>query len=116
MSLKSLRIVTVALDVHSASAKGAMHSIGGTVESRLKEVRKNDIKLKKIGFRAEPGLQNRTFQGLYKLYFPNNLSSIKVIPLLCRQPVEDTATAEEALSLARTRMKKYFSFPLYFPF
>ena len=47
MSLKSLRIVTVALDVHSASAKGAMHSIGGTVESRLKEVRKNDIKLKK---------------------------------------------------------------------
>ena len=41
MSLKSLRIVTVALDVHSASAKGAMHSIGDTVESRLKEVRKN---------------------------------------------------------------------------
>ena len=38
MSFKSLRIVTVALDVHSASAKGAMHSIGGTVESRLKEV------------------------------------------------------------------------------
>merc|ERR1719266_2409359 len=36
--LDSLRIVTVALDVHSASAKGAMHSIGGTVESRLKEV------------------------------------------------------------------------------
>ena len=50
MSLKSLRIVTVALDVHSASAKGAMHSIGGTVESRLKEVRKNDIKLKKNRF------------------------------------------------------------------
>ena len=43
MSLKSLRIVTVALDVHSASAKGAMHSIGGTVESRLKEVRKINI-------------------------------------------------------------------------
>merc|ERR1712192_139676 len=36
--LDSLRIATVALDVHSASAKGAMHSIGGTVESRLKEV------------------------------------------------------------------------------
>ena len=47
MSLKSLRIVTVALDVHSASAKGAMHSIGGTVESRLKEVKKTNIKLKK---------------------------------------------------------------------
>ena len=47
MSLKSLRIVTVALDVHSASAKGAMHSIGGTVESRLKEVRNENIKLKK---------------------------------------------------------------------
>ena len=46
MSLKSLRIVTVALDVHSASAKGAMHSIGGTVESRLKEVRRENIKLK----------------------------------------------------------------------
>ena len=40
MSFKSLRIVTVALDVHSASAKGAMHSIGGTVESRLKEVQR----------------------------------------------------------------------------
>ena len=63
MSLKSLRIVTVALDVHSASAKGAMHSIGGTVESRLKEVRNENIKLKKLSLRAEPGLQNRTYQG-----------------------------------------------------
>ena len=70
MSLKSLRIVTVALDVHSASAKGAMHSIGGTVESRLKEVRKNDIKLKK-SFRSEPGLQNGKDR---KLYFLNDLS------------------------------------------
>jgi len=36
--LDSLRVVTVALNVHSATAKDAMHSIGGTVESRLKEV------------------------------------------------------------------------------
>jgi len=36
--LDSLRIMTVALDVHSASAKDAMHSLAVVGESRIKEV------------------------------------------------------------------------------
>ena len=54
MSSKSLRVVTVALNVHSATAKDAMHSIGGTVESRLKEVRQT-FDIFKRGKKREPG-------------------------------------------------------------